>query len=61
MHFIVPLGIKAFLVSNSIPANQIREMDWWDELSTPIGTGNEPESKVTFVCVPSQHASGKQC
>lgn len=58
VNFLVPLGVKPFLVSSGVPQHQIREMDWWDELSFPEDENIDPRPPLTFVCVPSQHTSG---
>ena len=56
--FLVPLGVKPFLVSSGVPQRQIREMDWWDEVSFPEDENLDPRPPLTFACVPSQHTSG---
>ncbi|KIJ36543.1 hypothetical protein M422DRAFT_261108 [Sphaerobolus stellatus SS14] len=62
VHFLVPLGNKQWFCDGGIPAVQITEMDWWDEidLSRPgedNTSANEPE--VRFVCTPAMHGSGR--
>lgn len=39
-----------------IPASQVTELDWWDEVTLPIQTGSDQE--LEFVCTPAQHGSG---
>lgn len=46
--WLVPLGLKALLVSLSIPKDVIVELDWWQEHDVH---GSK------FVCTPSQHYS----
>jgi L-ascorbate metabolism protein UlaG (beta-lactamase superfamily) len=49
--FHVPLGVGAHLESWSVPAAQIREMDWWEEVALPNG--------VRLVATPSRHFNGR--
>jgi len=48
--FIVPLGVGAHLESWGVPAERIRDVDWWDEVEF---------GDVTVTAVPSRHASGR--
>jgi len=48
--FVVPLGIGADLEEWGIPANRIRELDWWQ--STTVGG-------VQLVSTPARHMSGR--
>ncbi|QDG51786.1 hypothetical protein FIV42_13830 [Persicimonas caeni] len=48
--FLVPLGVGEHLEVWDIPADRIREFDWWDE--TQIGP-------VTIAATPSRHFSGR--
>ena len=48
--FVVPLGVGGDLELWGIPAERIRELDWWD--STTIG-------QVELVATPSRHSSGR--
>ncbi|KAL5528938.1 hypothetical protein ACEPAG_4912 [Sanghuangporus baumii] len=67
--FLVPLGIKKWLISVGIPESQIHELDWWDEIVLPTSypeanSSSESEfsstpSSVMLVCVPAQHTSGR--
>ena len=66
--FLVPLGIKKWVVSAGASKSQVYELDWWDEIVLPpsypeANSSSESEclmpSSVTFACVPAQHTSGK--
>jgi len=48
--FIVPLGVGAHLEYWGVPADNIRELDWWE--STTLGD-------LVVNCTPSRHASGR--
>lgn len=48
--FLVPLGVGAHLERWGVPAERIRELDWWDE--TQIG-------EVTVAATPARHFSGR--
>lgn len=48
--FVVPLGVGAHLEYWGVPADRIREMDWWDR--STIGD-------LEIVCAPARHASGR--
>ena len=48
--FVVPLGIGADLERWGIPADRIRELDWWE--STTVAS-------VELVATPSRHTSGR--
>jgi L-ascorbate metabolism protein UlaG (beta-lactamase superfamily) len=49
-HFIAPLGIGATLVSWGVPANKVRELDWWDRTSV---------DGIRVVATPARHFSGR--
>ncbi len=48
--FVVPLGIGAHLERWGIPADRIRELDWWE--SAVVGS-------VELVSTPARHSSGR--
>lgn len=48
--FLVPLGVGAHLEEWGIPANRLRELDWWDEIQ--IGA-------IKIAATPSRHFSGR--
>lgn len=48
--FLVPLGVGAHLLDWSVPAERIRELDWWQE--TLVGDHR-------LVCTPARHFSGR--
>ncbi len=50
-HFYVGLGIGAHLERWEVPAAQIHEMDWWDELTI---------KGVRITCTPARHYSGRR-
>jgi L-ascorbate metabolism protein UlaG (beta-lactamase superfamily) len=50
--FVTPLGVGAHLEAWGIPAERIRELDWWE--SVDLG-----ETGVTVTATPSQHFSGR--
>lgn len=49
-HFYVGLGIGAHLERWQVPAAQIHEMDWWEQLEI---------KGVKIVCTPARHYSGR--
>jgi L-ascorbate metabolism protein UlaG (beta-lactamase superfamily) len=51
LRYIVPLGVKSYLVKWGIPSEKITELDWYEELRF---SGN-----VKFTATPSQHFSGR--
>lgn len=56
IQFLVPLGVKGIIVDElKIEEGQINALDWWDDVSFPVG----PAVEVEFVCTPAQHNSGK--
>ncbi|KAI0279568.1 beta-lactamase superfamily domain-containing protein [Russula aff. rugulosa BPL654] len=57
VHFIVPLGNKAWFEETGIPASQITELDWWDEFTLTTLPGSD--QKLKFICTPAQHRSGR--
>ncbi|KAH9966158.1 beta-lactamase superfamily domain-containing protein, partial [Lactifluus volemus] len=56
VHFLVPLGNKKWFEETGIPAAQVTELDWWDEVT--LSTRPHSDQKLTFVCTPAQHRSG---
>lgn len=46
--WLVPLGLKALLVSNGLDEGAVTELDWWNEHN---------EMGTRFICTPSQHYS----
>ena len=48
--FFVPLGVGAHLEYWGVPAERIREMDWWEEARV---------GELVLACVPSRHFSGR--
>ncbi|XGC82007.1 MBL fold metallo-hydrolase [Bdellovibrio bacteriovorus] len=50
-HFFVGLGVGAHLEKWGIPADQIHEMDWWQEF---------PFRGLKIVCTPARHYSGRK-
>lgn len=59
--FLVPLGVKALLVSTGIDANRVVELDWWGSSEFPIPAGGlaKEQGRVVFTCTPTQHNSGR--
>ncbi|KAH8114286.1 Metallo-hydrolase/oxidoreductase [Phellopilus nigrolimitatus] len=57
--FLVPLGVKSYILACGIPTDQVHELDWWDEISLPAIGSSSPELILNFVCVPAQHTSGR--
>jgi L-ascorbate metabolism protein UlaG (beta-lactamase superfamily) len=51
VRFVVPLGIGAHLERWHVPAAQITELDWWQEVPLPGG--------VRAISVPARHFSGR--
>ena len=53
------LGVRSTLIASGVSADQVLEMDWWEEMVLPIPSGTDrTPSTLTFCCVPSQHNSG---
>ncbi|WP_407933209.1 MBL fold metallo-hydrolase [Bdellovibrio reynosensis] len=50
-HFFVGLGVGAHLEKWGIPAEQIHEMDWWDEFTF---------RGLKIICTPARHYSGRK-
>jgi L-ascorbate metabolism protein UlaG (beta-lactamase superfamily) len=48
--FLAPLGVGDRLVKWGVPANKVREFDWWQETSI---------DGLRFVATPAQHFSGR--
>ncbi|MBT3069154.1 MBL fold metallo-hydrolase [Rhodoferax sp. U11-2br] len=48
--FLAPLGVGRLLLSWGIAAQQVRELDWWDETEV---------DGIRFVATPAQHFSGR--
>jgi len=48
--FVVPLGVGAHLEYWGVPAAQIHELDWWEQVSF---------ADLTFVATPARHFSGR--
>ncbi|KAF8580254.1 Metallo-hydrolase/oxidoreductase, partial [Ramaria rubella] len=60
IQYLVPLGNKPWFCLGGIPADQITEMDWWDEID--LGRRNLQQdvpaaNEVRFICTPAQHSS----
>lgn len=53
VHIFCGLGSKAWFLGCGVGADQITEMDWWDEANIALGEG----AKVKLACTPSQHNS----
>lgn len=49
-HFLVPLGVGAYLQDWGVPQENIHEMDWWQ---------SQQFGDFTFTSTPSQHFSGR--
>lgn len=49
-HFVVPLGVGAHLEYWGVPASQIIELDWWQDVEV---------AGVTLTATPARHASGR--
>lgn len=49
-HFLVPLGVAAYLEEWGVPKENIHEMDWWQ---------SQQFGDFTFTSTPSQHFSGR--
>ncbi|KAH9819694.1 beta-lactamase superfamily domain-containing protein, partial [Melampsora americana] len=69
LKFYVPLGLKAWFSTTSVPVGQVIEMDWWDSQFfsslSPFdeiisgGSGDQKSLPVRINCVPAQHSSGR--
>ncbi len=51
-HFIVPLGVGAYLEKWGVPEENISELDWWRETVTAKG--------LRIAAAPAQHFSGRK-
>lgn len=49
--FVAPLGVGAHLEAWGVPADRIRELDWWEQVQV---------AGLTLVATPARHASGRQ-
>ena len=49
--FYVPLGVGSHLSAWGVPAEKIRELDWWQEARTP--------EELRLACTPARHFSGR--
>ncbi|OLF52648.1 MBL fold metallo-hydrolase [Pseudomonas chlororaphis] len=49
-HFLAPLGVGDTLVKWGVPADKVRQLDWWE--------GTEIDG-IRFIATPSQHFSGR--
>lgn len=49
-HFLAPLGVGDTLIKWGVPADKVRQLDWWE--------GTEVDG-IRFVATPSQHFSGR--
>ena len=49
-HFLAPLGVGDRLIAWGIPAEKVRQLDWWEEAQ--IGA-------VSLIATPAQHFSGR--
>jgi len=57
VHFLVPLGNKAWFINAGIEEASIEELDWWDTaIISHSSGGTEP---LTVTCTPAQHSSGR--
>ncbi|TFK51804.1 hypothetical protein OE88DRAFT_1658433 [Heliocybe sulcata] len=74
VRFLVPLGNKQWLESSGIPARQISELDWWEDVDLGPGMARDDpsaavpgdeyslaklEPRIRVTCVPAQHGSGR--
>lgn len=57
LNFIVPMGLRATLVSGGIDEQIIHEYNWWDEDVFP-DRGRNGWATI-FACTPAQHNSGR--
>jgi N-acyl-phosphatidylethanolamine-hydrolysing phospholipase D len=53
--WIVPLGVKTFLVTQGVAEAQVIDMDWWQEEVITVRHGK----KLEVACTPAQHWSGR--
>lgn len=54
--FYVPLGVAAHLALWGVPAEQLEELDWWEERVLP---GKDGSATLTLVATPARHFSGR--
>ena len=53
--WIIPLGIRKFLMKAGVAEQQIVDMDWWQEELVSVRSGK----KLEVACTPAQHWSGR--
>ena len=73
-HFFVPLANKEWFIKSGVKANQVTELDWWDERDFKITPGgdtkvaklerssesDEAQSTIAKIgCLPCQHISAR--
>lgn len=56
--WVVPLGVKAFLVQRGIADAQVVEMDWWQEETVSVGPPGR-RKQLRIACTPAQHWAGR--
>jgi hypothetical protein len=49
-------GNKVWFEEAGIPASQVTELDWWDDVTLTTQPGSDQGLK--FICTPAQHGSG---
>lgn len=73
VHFIVPLKLKSWFMNCGINADQITEMDWWEEANLVLSEGVDGNAKLAnegtestgdvitanIACLPSQHMGNR--
>ena len=57
--FLVPLGLKSWMVTSGVHENRVIELDWWDEVALPANGVGARAQTLNFTCVPAQHTSGE--
>ncbi|MGV9824048.1 MBL fold metallo-hydrolase [Gordonia sp. NPDC003429] len=54
--FVAPVGVAAHLIGWGVPADRIRQADWWQSIELPVGAGS---TTLRFTCGPARHFSGR--
>lgn len=50
------IGNESWFRSGGVPAEQITELDWWQEVNL---SPHHSDATVKFICTPAQHGSGQ--
>ncbi|KAF8515692.1 Metallo-hydrolase/oxidoreductase [Hysterangium stoloniferum] len=57
VRYLVPLGNKQWFCAGGIPADQVTELDWWQDAILSRNDTEGGVEEVRFICTPAQHGS----